>query len=75
MLIVQGGKDLQVARADAEALHAAQPSAELRILADMNHVMKDVSSTDRAANLAAYSDPSLPVDTGLVDAVVQFVTR
>jgi pimeloyl-ACP methyl ester carboxylesterase len=75
MLIVQGGKDLQVARADAEALHAAQPKAELRVLPDMNHVMKDVSGTDRAANLAAYADPSLPVDTGLVDAVVQFVTR
>jgi pimeloyl-ACP methyl ester carboxylesterase len=75
MLIVQGGKDLQVARADAEALHAAQPRAELRILADMNHVMKDVAGTDRTANLAAYADPSLPVDAGLVDAIAQFVKR
>jgi hypothetical protein len=41
----------------------------------MNHVMKDVAGSDRAANLAAYADPSLPVDSGLVDAIVQFVKR
>jgi fermentation-respiration switch protein FrsA (DUF1100 family) len=75
MLIEQGGKDLHVSRADAEALHAAQPKAELRVLPDMNHVMKDVAGSDRAANLAAYADPSLPVDSGLVDAIVQFVKR
>ena len=33
----------------------------------MNHVLKDVAGTDRAANLATYADPSLPVDPALVD--------
>jgi pimeloyl-ACP methyl ester carboxylesterase len=75
LLLVQGERDLQVSVADAKALAAAQPKAKLVLLPQMNHVLKDVSSDDRAANLATYADPSLPVDTGLVDAVVEFVKR
>ena len=41
----------------------------------MNHVLKDVDSDDRAANLATYADPSLPVDRRLVDAIADFVKR
>jgi hypothetical protein len=39
----------------------------------MNHVLKDVASDDRAANLATYADPSLPVDQSLVDGIAAFV--
>jgi hypothetical protein len=39
----------------------------------MNHVLKDVATDDRAANLAAYADPSMPVDPALVGAIVDFV--
>ena len=73
VLIVQGERDLQVSANDAKALAAAQPKAKLVLRPEMNHVLKDVESDDRSANLAAYSDPSLPVDPGLVDAIVQFV--
>jgi pimeloyl-ACP methyl ester carboxylesterase len=73
MMIVQGGRDIQVGMADAEALHAGQPKARLTVLPEMNHVLKDVKTDDRAANMAAYGDPSLPVDPGLVDAIVGFV--
>jgi hypothetical protein len=41
----------------------------------MNHVLKDVATDDRAANVATYRDSSLPVDQGLVDAVAAFVKR
>jgi pimeloyl-ACP methyl ester carboxylesterase len=75
MLIVQGERDLQVPTADARALKAAQPKAKLVLLPRMNHVLKDVDSDGRAANLATYRDPSLPVDSGLVDAVAAFVKR
>jgi len=75
MLIIQGGKDIQVARADAEALHAAQPKAKLLILENMNHVLKDVAGDDRAGNIATYGDPALPLDAGLVDAIAGFVKR
>lgn len=75
MLIVRGGKDLQVAQADADALHAARPESKLLTPPNMNHVLKDVSGDDRGANMAAYADPSLPVDAPLVDAVAAFVRR
>jgi pimeloyl-ACP methyl ester carboxylesterase len=75
LLIVQGARDLQVSTADAQKLAAAQPKATLLLLPRMNHVLKDVDSADRSANLAAYSDPSLPVDSGLIDAIAAFVKR
>jgi fermentation-respiration switch protein FrsA (DUF1100 family) len=75
MLIVQGGKDIQVSRADADALHAANSKSELVVAPNMNHVLKDVSGDDRASNLAVYADPSLPVDTAIVDAIASFVKR
>jgi len=73
VLIVQGERDVQVSVADAKALAAAQPKAKLVLVPTMNHVLKDVASDDRAANIATYADPSLPVDTSIVDAVAGFV--
>lgn len=75
MLIVQGERDIQVSAADAKALAAAQSKAKLVLIPTMNHVLKDVASDDRAANVATYADPSLPVDATLVDAIVEFVKR
>ena len=75
MLIVRGGKDIQVAAADAEALLTARPDAQLLSPPDMNHVLKDVAGTDRASNLAAYTDPNLPIDRALVDGITAFVKR
>jgi uncharacterized protein len=70
-LIVGGGRDLQVARLDFIALSAASPLAKTAWLPDMNHVLVDV--TDEEDNLAAYNQPERPLDTGLVDAVANFV--
>lgn len=74
ILIVAGGKDIQTPLADAEALVAGQPEAELVVIEDMNHVLKPVEGDSRAANLAAYSKPNLPVHPDLVEAVADFVT-
>jgi hypothetical protein len=73
LLIVQGERDVQVTTDDARTLAAAQPKAKLALIPRMNHVLKDIDSDDRAANLATYADPSLPVDTAVVDAIVEFV--
>jgi pimeloyl-ACP methyl ester carboxylesterase len=75
MLIVQGGKDLQVSVADAAALHSARADSRLLVIPRMNHVLKDVEGDDRASNLATYADPKLPVDATLVDAIAGFVRR
>jgi pimeloyl-ACP methyl ester carboxylesterase len=73
LLIVQGERDIQVSVADAKDLAAAQPKAKLVLIPAMNHVLKDVASDDRAANMAAYADPALPVDSTLIDAIAAFV--
>jgi pimeloyl-ACP methyl ester carboxylesterase len=75
LLIVQGERDLQVSVADAKTLAAAQPRAKLVLVPTMNHVLKDVESDDRAANLATYGNSALPVDSTLVDAIADFVKR
>lgn len=73
VLIVQGGRDVQVPMADAERLKAAAPDAELALFPAANHVLKDVASDDRAANLASYGDPNLPLAAGLADKIAMFV--
>ena len=73
MLIIRGGKDIQVAAADLEALHSARPDAIVLAPPDMNHVMKDVKGDDRASNLATYGDPALPLDPALADSITAFV--
>ena len=61
--------------ADAHALAMGQPGAKLLFIPDMNHVLKDVQSDDRAANLATYANPDLPIDPKIVDAIADFVKR
>ena len=75
LMIVQGEHDVQVSAADAKALAAAQPKARLVLVPQMNHVLKDVASDNRVANVATYSDSSLPVDGTAVDAIATFVKR
>lgn len=75
VLIVQGGRDIQIMEEDGASLHAARPETEYVVLSRMNHVLKNVASEDRAANMATYSDASLPVAPELVDAIADFVTK
>jgi uncharacterized protein len=72
VLIVQGETDLQVSMADALALKEAKPSAELVKIPNMNHVLKTAPS-DRASNLATYSDPSLPIPPELLVEISTFI--
>lgn len=73
LLVVNGDKDIQTTTADARALAGAQPKATLVVVPGVNHVLKTVAGTDRAANLATYADPSLPVAAPVVDAIASFV--
>ena len=75
LLIVQGEVDIQVTADDARALAAAQPRAKLALLPGVNHVLKIPQGEDRAANLKAYADPSLPIAPAAVEAVADFVKR
>ena len=70
-LVVQGSTDLQVSEKDAHIL-ASVDHAELLIIPNMNHVLKN-SSDVRALNVMTYSNPSLPLSDGLVLAITDFV--
>ncbi|MEL7699648.1 alpha/beta fold hydrolase [Citromicrobium bathyomarinum] len=75
VLILNGTADLQTPAADARALASVRPDATLVILERVNHVLKQVPDDTRAANLATYADPDLPLAPGLVDAIAQFVAE
>lgn len=75
VLIMQGTRDLQVELADAERLAAAKPDAKLVELPDVNHVLKSVTSSDRAANVATYTAPALPLAPAVASAIATFVGR
>ncbi|MBN8820734.1 MAG: alpha/beta fold hydrolase [Spirosoma sp.] len=75
VLIIQGKKDLQVAVTDAEQLKAARPNAQLMLFDQMNHVLKDVPGTDKLENFKTYSDPSLPITSGLATVMAQFINQ
>lgn len=73
-LIVQGSHDIQVSVADACALHAAKPDAELLIIPGMNHMLR-ISALDLPAQLASYNNPRLPLAQGLGEHIAQFIQR
>lgn len=73
-LIVSGAHDLQVTKADYDALRAARPNATAVRIPDMNHVLKD-APIERKANLATYDNPTLPLAPGLARAVTSFITE
>jgi pimeloyl-ACP methyl ester carboxylesterase len=70
-LIVFAGRDLQVDEANLVALAKARPEAKVVRLPEANHVLKQVPP-ELAANLAAYANPYLPLDPGLVPPIVEF---
>lgn len=65
---------MQVSEQDARMLYAADSRAQLVLLPDTNHVLKTVNSDDRAANIATYGDPNLPLAPNVVETIAGFVT-
>ncbi|MHB1921763.1 MAG: DUF3887 domain-containing protein [Chitinophagaceae bacterium] len=71
VLIIQGENDLQVGTGNARLLLLADPRAKMVLIGPMTHLLKDAAE-DRASNLATYTDPSLPLDTTLVNQILKF---
>ncbi|MET1533211.1 alpha/beta hydrolase [Burkholderia sola] len=69
VLIVQGARDIQVGVQDAQRLKDANPHTRLTIVANANHVLKTVHTDALDENLAAYSNPDLPLAKGVVEAI------
>jgi pimeloyl-ACP methyl ester carboxylesterase len=74
VLIVQGTHDIQVDVPQAKKLSAAKPVAELVIVDGMSHVLK-AAPAERAANIATYGNPDLPIAPEVPRAIVAMVKR
>tara|TARA_R110002051_G_scaffold11215_11_gene41109 strand:- start:917 stop:1849 length:933 start_codon:yes stop_codon:yes gene_type:complete len=72
VLIGQGTTDIQVTVVDAETMAAARPDARLVLWEGVNHVLK-TAPAERAANVATYADPDLPLAPGIVEDVADFI--
>jgi hypothetical protein len=73
-LVIGGGRDLQVGRADFERLVAARPDVEGVWFEALNHVLVDAPA-ELSENLRTYSDPDLPLSPGLVEVIGGFIRR
>jgi uncharacterized protein len=72
VLIVQGTTDLQVGVQQAQWLKAADPAAQLVLIDQMNHVLKE-SGKEEKENMATYTNPGLPLKAALLKAIENFV--
>ncbi len=74
ILIVQGTTDADVKVEDAKLLALAKPDAKLVLVEGMSHALKH-AALNRAEQLKAYTDPSLPLEPQLVTETVNFVKQ
>lgn len=70
VVLVYGENDMQVSREEFSKLVKAQPSAVIRVIPNMNYVLKEVRSEDE--NYAAFTDPSFKVPTLLADLLAAY---
>ena len=73
-LIVNGTKDIQVGIADANLLKLAKPDAEIQIIENMNHVLKEIIG-DQNDNMASYTNPDLPISKIVLEKVNNFINN
>lgn len=71
-LIVQGSTDIQVGIKEAQMLHEAASQSTLKILEGTNHIFKD-APTDFGENIKTYTDPTLALNTELLDILTAFI--
>lgn len=76
MLIVSGGRDIQVSVSNGERLHGANPAAEHRMFENMTHVLKDADTSDRMMQIMSiYTNTNLAITEALAPAIVEFINN
>jgi hypothetical protein len=73
VLVLQGETDVQVTPADARALASARSGVHLVLLRGVNHVLKIVSGSTAAEQMAVYTNRTLPLAQGVVPAIAHFI--
>lgn len=74
ILIIGGTHDLQIGVEDAERLHIAAPGSKLKLITNMNHVLKNAPA-EKTANFATYNKPDLPLHPDLIPILTQFILQ
>lgn len=75
VLIVQGGRDMQVTVADAERLHGARPDAQLVVVPLANHVLKQAMDTTLIGQMSLYQSPSTAVMSDVVNPIADWILK
>src|SRR6267378_4334278 len=76
LLIVQGGRDLQVTVADATRLiEAARTGSKLVIVPLANHVLKQATDTTLIGQMPTYQDPTVPIMPDVANAIANWMLK
>lgn len=71
ILIIQGSKDLQVETSEAERLKEASKNATLKIIDNMNHIMREIKG-GRIENHKSYNEHWLSIMPDFVSTIINF---
>ena len=74
IMVGSGTHDIQTPVVEAQALAAARPGIQLVLWEGANHLLK-AAPAERAANIATYSNPDLPLAPEVVDDVAGFILQ
>ena len=74
VLIINGTKDLQVEPAEAELLHKANETSQLRLIEKVNHVLFIIEG-DTQENAKSYNDPNGKISEELLKEIVYFIKK
>ena len=75
VLILQGSTDIQVKQQDAEILAANASNGELKMVSNMNHVLKYFENMDKKAQAEDYADTAKPLHPEVVGLIETFVKK
>lgn len=75
ILVVNGDKDIQVSVKDAELLAQSNKKAQLKLIPNMNHVLKYCDTLDKKLQLLTYDKPDLPLHPDLKKALHEFLSQ
>ena len=74
VLLINGTKDIQVAVNEAKLLHNKCENSEIKIIENMNHVLKIIEG-NTSENIASYSNPNLDVSSKLIEIISNFINE
>lgn len=72
-LIIHGKKDSQVSAENAKLLASAKNGAELHMIENMTHTLKEINKTNEESK--TYMDPSYPISKELIKIITSFIKK